>query len=47
MEKKKPELDSLLRGNKFCVKCGSSIKYDEVGHKCELIPCPQNKSKAK
>jgi len=45
MENKKPKLDSLLQGGKFCVKCGSKVPYDEIGHKCELINCPRAKEK--
>jgi len=41
MEKR--NLDSLVKGNHFCVKCGSKIPFDEVGHNCELIECPKCK----
>ena len=45
MDDKKPTLDSLMKGNKFCVKCGSKVPSDEIGHKCEIIDCPKPKAK--
>ncbi len=41
MNEQKPTLDSLMKGAKLCLKCGSRIKKDEIGHKCEIIPCPK------
>jgi len=45
MNEKKPTLDSLMKGGKLCLKCGSKIITDEVGHKCEIIPCPKQTKK--
>ncbi|VVB76263.1 Uncharacterised protein [uncultured archaeon] len=45
MADKKVKLDSLLKGGNFCVKCGSEVPFDKVGHKCELISCPSPKRK--
>ncbi len=45
MDEKKPTLDSLMKGGKLCVKCGSKISVDDIGHKCEIIPCPKPSKK--
>lgn len=45
MEEKKPTLDSLIKGGKYCVKCGSNVPLDEIGHKCEIIDCPKPREK--
>jgi len=47
MIEKKPTLDSLVKGGHYCVKCGSKIKKDEVGGKCEIIKCPKCSSNKK
>jgi len=41
MDKTKPTLESLIKGGKYCVKCGSNIKKDAIGHSCEIIECPK------
>lgn len=40
MVENKRSLDSLLHGGKYCIKCGSNIPKDEIGHNCEIIECP-------
>jgi len=45
MAEKNSELTSLLKGSNYCVKCGSKVPYDEIGHKCEIIYCPGQKIK--
>ncbi|MFA6065506.1 MAG: hypothetical protein WCW44_00875 [archaeon] len=44
-EKKKPTLDTLVKGQNVCLKCGSKVPLDEVGGKCEIIECPKCKKK--
>ncbi len=43
MEKEKSTLESLTKGGKYCIKCGSNIPEDKIGHKCELMECPKTK----
>jgi DNA-directed RNA polymerase subunit RPC12/RpoP len=43
MEKR--SLDSLVKGSNACVKCGSEIPFDEIGHNCEIIECPKCRAK--
>jgi hypothetical protein len=42
----KANIDSLLKGSKYCIKCNSKIPADEIGHKCQIMECP-NCSKKK
>jgi hypothetical protein len=43
----KNKLDSLLKGSKVCIKCGSEVPFDEVSGKCEIMNCPKCDSKKK